>query len=999
MIEFEVTSRLPLAEWNQVVERISQSQQWSSLWELVKYSSARRSRELLFILEKAHWKPPLQDDELFLLQSTELAHNWARAEQNTNADAGKVRFLPCSGTVKCFAFSPNGRFIVTSNENESYEAGCELKLWELETWKCVGTLDLNFQPSLLSFSPDNSVLAVGAYQNLLLLRFPELEIIRHLSPLAKGPVDITFSPFGNYLFACGMDESIRFWNAADNTCFSRFKITDCSGNRAECDPSGRLFASIGSVMVSLWDLHTGKPIHKFTPHPEAIRAFAFASDGQIIVTAGADDDKYNESWSVRFWSVPDCQKLGEEQVIIDQMSSSAASSLVATLGGLPIEMIPYQASQAALNPKQIVLFDSKSAGRVAGWKLGELDWCRTLEFSPDGRFLAGYGGPSGICLWSRGFGMIEGKAFVETLKDRSPAELNASEVEQVEKQYNADWLDSPDREFVQFIWNLLRYSRLRSRLIQRESLDLRSSGVSQRRCFQCNAECHASARICSMCGANFFGFVKLSTKQCSTCNRYSLDKFKFCAHCGAEIATTGARAKTKGGLSQKGTCQRCGLFSTLTGDQKLKPHLPIKLWSLLSGECSGTNQLPIELDCSYVEFTIQPIQSELDEIRKEIRKIISNETNCVLKSCWTSGGEVQKEFILTPENKHVWRFETDCSDIKAAIKTYNNRAAYLLEGLAGEREAYITWQRSRIEDWKNMPLLTTKDMDQIKALNRERTDSIRRSKRSSRKTFREFADVPECYGNVGDTDSIVSYELKTGLEECFYVGKKILLNHAKAIYNGPPVRKEVRDFDEFLKLFTSDWIRIPNFECLRCDKKLYARFGELWCLNTNEYTSESKVKVEALAIVSRAFRRGTKIVHIHTTDWNDVTSWEDAYTLVRSEWVDLRGFYCGDCKAPLELFWGDLRCECQEFSENKEEIRRYENSIIEKVLEDTQNPESYMRRQKVAQAAGINVIVPAMSAEESSNNLDAEKSLFELAPKDWSSFESWLASVGRCNVP
>jgi RNA polymerase sigma factor (sigma-70 family) len=110
---------------------------------------------------------------------------------------------------------------------------------------------------------------------------------------------VTFTPDGKNLVTAGADQTVRLWNAADGHERRRFDMPETAKDLATplrlqgglflttLSPDGKLLASARQDSVFLWEVRSGKELHRLrAPRPE-LSSLAFGDGGKNLVAVDA----------------------------------------------------------------------------------------------------------------------------------------------------------------------------------------------------------------------------------------------------------------------------------------------------------------------------------------------------------------------------------------------------------------------------------------------------------------------------------------------------------------------------------------------------------------------------------------------------------------------------------------------------------------------------------------------------------------------------------------
>lgn len=348
-------------------------------------------------------------------------------------------------------------------------------LWDTKTGKKLSTLRENVKKLevpdelvgliedensvfALAFSPDGTRLASGSRDTTVQL----WDITNKTAPITlrrhtNEPTELAFSPDGKILASGGADKTVQLWDTTTGK-----PISTCTGHVNDIStlafsPDGKTLASGSSDgTIRFWNTQTAEPLPtRITGHVAYLKAATFFKDSARIVSVG-----YNGI--ITLWNLETLQKttlqtnrtleiIGLQDWYLDLALSSDGTKLVSfgtesaspepwsdsvlrltdVSTGRELMSVPDSASDLTFSPDGKIVAGTRSDTiRLWHTETGEtLDISlsdpnadpeeqhrpiiRTLEFSPDGRRLAGGTMGGDVQMWDTETGEALTSFFVE----------------------------------------------------------------------------------------------------------------------------------------------------------------------------------------------------------------------------------------------------------------------------------------------------------------------------------------------------------------------------------------------------------------------------------------------------------------------------------------------------------------------------------------------------------------------------------------------------------
>jgi WD40 repeat protein len=279
------------------------------------------------------------------------------------------------------AFSPDGRRLVSASGDKT------VKVWNVSTAKEIMTLSGHEDQVLaVAFSPDGKHIASGGKDEAIRIwdaaSGAEARII---SGNIGWISSVAFSPDGKQIASSGLDSGspVKVWNTFTGDELLTLEGHENGAHSVAFNAQGTRIVTGGSGKngaIKIWDASTGEELKTMSGQKRLVRSVVFTPDGRRIVSGSYDG-------TVRVWDAKtgdELMKLIGHKKNVDAVSVSPDGKRIAS--GSFISAKVWDAETGA----ELMTLPSDGAMGIA--------------FSPDGKTIAGTGGPQegDVSLWQSG---------------------------------------------------------------------------------------------------------------------------------------------------------------------------------------------------------------------------------------------------------------------------------------------------------------------------------------------------------------------------------------------------------------------------------------------------------------------------------------------------------------------------------------------------------------------------------------------------------------------
>ncbi|MEH1948207.1 MAG: NB-ARC domain-containing protein [Nostoc sp.] len=361
--------------------------------------------------------------------------------------------ITCNGHtawVQSLRFSPDGDILASGSNDQT------VKLWNVKTGQCLLTLRGHTSwVQSLGFSPDGGILASGSNdQTVKLWNVKTGQCLQTLLGHSNRVIFTTFTDNGQTLVTGGEDETVRVWDVNTGSCLRVLEIPINWVLSIALSPDGQTLAT-GSdrTTVKFWDLASGECINILPDYNSHVWAVAFGPDGQTLVTGSEDK-------TVKVWDVLTGKCL---QTLYEDSDSPTGDSNASRIWLIAVN--PDGQSLLSISENQTMKLWDVRTGQCLRTVDGYINWILSVAFSPDGQMLASSSQDQRVRLWDVKTGqylqtlqghtnLVSSVTFAFKDLDGYTAEKSITSSEDIEKQRKSQILASSSDDTTIKLWDV-----------------------------------------------------------------------------------------------------------------------------------------------------------------------------------------------------------------------------------------------------------------------------------------------------------------------------------------------------------------------------------------------------------------------------------------------------------------------------------------------------------------------------------------------------------------
>ncbi len=301
------------------------------------------------------------------------------------------------GRCDHLAFSPDGEELACAGDSE-------IRFLDVSTGKEVRCFEVK-QIRGVAYAPDGSFLVgwggtfstrggqVVRSEGIVRLFDPKTgKALREFEGHKGRIFSASLSPDGRTLATSSQDNTIRFWETASGTELRRTSILDDArleqGKWLPCDVTVQLAFSperqelavaMPDYSIRLWEVPSGKELHRLARHEDKIQSLAFSKDGRYLVSGG--QGKKVRTWDTQF---------GYPLAVYSHWGHTSWIECVAFSPD-------YQTVASGSQDHTLRIFHLPAGGQLHP-RVAKRQRIRGVSLSPDGKWYA-TGGLHGVHVW------------------------------------------------------------------------------------------------------------------------------------------------------------------------------------------------------------------------------------------------------------------------------------------------------------------------------------------------------------------------------------------------------------------------------------------------------------------------------------------------------------------------------------------------------------------------------------------------------------------------
>lgn len=338
-----------------------------------------------------------------------------------------------SGIVNCADFNSDGTLLALCDDNS------DVLLIDMHNFKIVSkfsdtySADLFFAIGSIDFSPDDTMVAVGYHNSIILLSVSDLQPIDFfLNGHTNRVTSIAFSPDGKTLVSGSYDHQVIIWDLSEQEPVEKMPGHTREVTKISYNPTGSSFASSGGDgKIIVWSSQTietfekikvAYPIYDVSINPHS-NLLAFAGDSNVIgflnikemamigkvqIPGAVTINSLEFSHTGDILAVGFCAKEQVEAYCV-QGDIILIDAINQAIMGEPLSKHTREIISLSFSPEDNWLASGSSDDKLIIWNVHtsnfervlseHSNWVSSLDFSPNGKLIVSGSYDNTILFW------------------------------------------------------------------------------------------------------------------------------------------------------------------------------------------------------------------------------------------------------------------------------------------------------------------------------------------------------------------------------------------------------------------------------------------------------------------------------------------------------------------------------------------------------------------------------------------------------------------------